>query len=113
MKLVIVISLLLFVMSACQKEKKQSTGIFDIAELNKANRELLEVVMEDGFSPPISSRVYVYPHIAHYLALHHFYPDSLPGLAGKLNGLTAFKDIDRKSTRLNSSYGYISYAVFC
>src|SRR2546422_11328665 len=25
----------------------------------------------------------------------------------------AAKDIDRKSTRLNSSHGYISYAVFC
>src|SRR2546422_7142345 len=24
-----------------------------------------------------------------------------------------FKDQDRKSTRLNSSHGYISYAVFC
>src|SRR2546422_7310261 len=23
------------------------------------------------------------------------------------------KDLDRKSTRLNSSHGYISYAVFC
>src|ERR1041385_4812687 len=26
---------------------------------------------------------------------------------------TAFADQDRKSTRLNSSHGYISYAVFC
>src|SRR5687768_17946218 len=25
----------------------------------------------------------------------------------------ALKDLDRKSTRLNSSHGYISYAVFC
>src|SRR2546422_7004693 len=24
-----------------------------------------------------------------------------------------FTDLDRKSTRLNSSHGYISYAVFC
>src|SRR2546422_5330785 len=24
-----------------------------------------------------------------------------------------FQEIDRKSTRLNSSHGYISYAVFC
>src|SRR5687768_17777526 len=24
-----------------------------------------------------------------------------------------YQDIDRKSTRLNSSHGYISYAVFC
>src|SRR2546429_7247891 len=30
-------------------------------------------------------------------------------LAGALLGLVA----DRKSTRLNSSHGYISYAVFC
>ena len=31
-------------------------------------------------------------------------------------GLTArkvFEPLDRKSTRLNSSHGYISYAVFC
>src|SRR2546422_3690734 len=27
--------------------------------------------------------------------------------------LTVFGNIDRKSTRLNSSHGYISYAVFC
>src|SRR2546422_2206566 len=25
----------------------------------------------------------------------------------------AWSDVDRKSTRLNSSHGYISYAVFC
>src|SRR5687768_17815532 len=29
------------------------------------------------------------------------------------NFLTAVGDGDRKSTRLNSSHGYISYAVFC
>src|SRR2546422_7051455 len=30
-----------------------------------------------------------------------------------VRGVHALKDIDRKSTRLNSSHGYISYAVFC
>src|SRR2546422_4571224 len=29
------------------------------------------------------------------------------------NGLRALLSGDRKSTRLNSSHGYISYAVFC
>src|SRR3989449_4592890 len=29
------------------------------------------------------------------------------------NDLAPGTDIDRKSTRLNSSHGYISYAVFC
>src|SRR2546422_5283436 len=30
-----------------------------------------------------------------------------------LSGTTVLIDQDRKSTRLNSSHGYISYAVFC
>src|SRR5687768_17766420 len=34
----------------------------------------------------------------------------LPGLEQRLQ---AREDQDRKSTRLNSSHGYISYAVFC
>src|SRR3989449_5598120 len=29
------------------------------------------------------------------------------------DGLRELLDLDRKSTRLNSSHGYISYAVFC
>src|SRR2546429_5875824 len=32
-------------------------------------------------------------------------------LAGELNA--EMPELDRKSTRLNSSHGYISYAVFC
>src|SRR2546422_4620968 len=36
--------------------------------------------------------------------------DGLPGLAASC---TPARDTDRKSTRLNSSHGYISYAVFC
>src|SRR3989449_9304393 len=32
---------------------------------------------------------------------------------GKLHRPTEFGALDRKSTRLNSSHGYISYAVFC
>src|SRR2546422_5632710 len=35
------------------------------------------------------------------------------GLATDDAGWRAYSEIDRKSTRLNSSHGYISYAVFC
>src|SRR2546422_8594333 len=35
-------------------------------------------------------------------------------VSGEMVSLTAVEDaLDRKSTRLNSSHGYISYAVFC
>src|SRR2546422_6625447 len=36
-----------------------------------------------------------------------------PGARGELRRLLAHGARDRKSTRLNSSHGYISYAVFC
>src|SRR5256884_3691958 len=35
------------------------------------------------------------------------------GLVESKRGLGMFINTDRKSTRLNSSHGYISYAVFC
>src|SRR2546429_6063761 len=41
--------------------------------------------------------------------------NSFPQCGRALNGANSFSmnGIDRKSTRLNSSHGYISYAVFC
>src|SRR3989449_7406541 len=42
--------------------------------------------------------------------------DRMPALSVALDGAArdlALEETDRKSTRLNSSHGYISYAVFC
>src|SRR2546422_1761270 len=54
------------------------------------------------------------------LAVPHFVIDA-PGGGGKIPLLPEYVEsisdeavvLDRKSTRLNSSHGYISYAVFC
>src|SRR5687768_17638738 len=35
------------------------------------------------------------------------------GRAGQQMSANGYRTVDRKSTRLNSSHGYISYAVFC
>src|SRR2546429_4623930 len=45
-------------------------------------------------------------------ALDEHLPEELP-LAWALARASQRGDTDRKSTRLNSSHGYISYAVFC
>src|SRR5687768_17704099 len=37
----------------------------------------------------------------------------LLGIVGSLDDAAERRERDRKSTRLNSSHGYISYAVFC
>src|SRR5687768_17955642 len=40
-------------------------------------------------------------------------PDAPAGRVADTHLVAAYDDGDRKSTRLNSSHGYISYAVFC
>src|SRR5205809_3580401 len=52
------------------------------------------------------------------MSFGHSLMASLAVVAGPVVALIAFSliypvDRDRKSTRLNSSHGYISYAVFC
>ncbi len=54
--------------------------------LHNLNRLLVNTVMEDLFTPPIASRIYVYPNIAFYECIRLDDP-SLPTLTGKLNGL--------------------------
>ncbi|HOZ87001.1 MAG TPA: phosphatidic acid phosphatase, partial [Bacteroidia bacterium] len=47
-------------------------GLFSQTNKNylvRCNEKLVEVVMEDLFNPPVSSRVYVYPNIAAYEVL--------------------------------------------
>ena len=83
------IYLLIALISSCNQ--KQQTLHFTSADLNYANRTLLEIAMEDGFSPPVASRVYVYPHIAFYTVMHQSYPDSLKDLS---KYLTDFPNID-------------------
>jgi hypothetical protein len=56
--------------------------------LHSLNTLLINTVMEDLFTPPIASRIYVYPNIAFYECIR-LDDASLPTLTGKLNGLKA------------------------
>ena len=54
--------------------------------LHNLNTLLINTVMDDIFSPPVSTRIYVYPNIAFYECIRRDDP-SLASMAGKLNGL--------------------------
>ena len=58
--------------------------------LYRCNEKLVEVVMEDLFNPPVSSRVYVYPNIAAYevLAIGN---SQLVSLSGQIKHLPKLK----------------------
>lgn len=56
--------------------------------LQQLNTLLINTVMDDLFTPPIASRIYVYPNIAFYECIR-FDDPAFSGLTGKLNGLNA------------------------
>ncbi len=51
------------------------------------NRLVIEVIMEDGFGPPIAARIHAYSNLAGYEAARHADP-SYRTMAGMLNGFT-------------------------
>ena len=55
--------------------------------LYRCNEKLVEVIMEDLFTPPVASRVQAYPNIAAYEVLC-FKDARMKSLAGQLTGLT-------------------------
>jgi hypothetical protein len=96
MKPVTLLSIFTIILISCQEQSGVSSTAFNTKDLNYANRKLLEVAMEDGFSPPIASRVYVYPHIANHAGLHLFYPDSLTDLSKAIRNFPQLTGLEKK-----------------
>ncbi len=91
MKKVLTALLILVTVIGCkQKEKAKDADIekFCSAHFGEWNKKLTYVIMTDIFSPPVCSRIYVYPNIASYEAL---VPQNkaYKTYAGRLNGLGA------------------------
>src|SRR3989449_6724474 len=79
-----------------------------------ATTEIYTLSLHDAL--PISGQVTRAEGDVHPLGNPHYWLDPENGLRiakGIQNKLSEMRPIDRKSTRLNSSHGYISYAVFC
>ncbi len=56
--------------------------------LHDLNSLLVNVVMDDLYTPPVAARIYTYPNIAFYECVRQEKKD-IPSLSGKLNGLQA------------------------
>ena len=89
-KILTVVLILVTVISCKQKEKAKDADIenFCKARFSEWNKKLTYVIMTDIFSPPVCSRIYVYPNIAAYEAL---LPQNkaYKTYSGRLNGLGA------------------------
>jgi hypothetical protein len=83
------ISVLIIMLSLTSCEQANPNFQEDINQaeyFHRSMKRLTDVIVHDIFSPPVASRVYVYPSIAAYEALQGAYPE-YQSLAGQLKGL--------------------------
>lgn len=88
MKQAFTVAIILFLMLSACKPKPDAAQLdaFSKNQLHAWNQKLTEVIVKDIFTPPVASRIYVYPNIAAYEALLPNNPE-YQSLAGQLNGL--------------------------
>jgi len=100
---------LLIFICACSSNKKSSVDNFaNNQNYLRWNKMLTDVIVEDVFNPPLSSRIYAYCNIAAYEALVPAFPQ-YKSLAGQLQGL---KPLPAPVEKENISYEVAALTAF-
>lgn len=81
------VALSLFFIS-CQENTTYKEQLNDPELFHNAIKKLTDIIVYDIFSPPVASRVYMYPSIASYTILQKGYPEKYHNLEGQLNGFS-------------------------
>lgn len=81
------VSIVGLTLNGCNTSNGEYKEVLKDPQLYHASvKKLTDIIVHDIFSPPVASRIYVYPNIAAYEVLVNQYPD-YQSLAGQLNGL--------------------------
>ena len=84
----LIFSVLFIQLSCNQHESRNIFEKLDNPELfQSAMQNLTDIVVYDIFSPPVASRVYLYPTIAAYEIIAKYNPENFNSLAGQVKDL--------------------------
>ena len=73
---------------SCEKDESYKLILTDPETYQASMKKLTDVIVYDIFSPPVASRVYVYPNIAAFEVIRHLEPHKYASMAGQLTDLT-------------------------
>lgn len=79
----------LLVLSGCKQNNAYKEQLQDPELFHSAMSNLTDVIVYDIFSPPVASRVYMYPSVAAFSIIQKAYPDKYNSLEGQLTDLNA------------------------
>lgn len=85
---------LVILLNSCKSEvDNYETLVSDQALMHQSMQKLTDIIVHDIFSPPVASRVYVYPCIAAYETIR-LKDNTAPSFVGQLNELTSLPSPD-------------------
>ena len=94
----LIFSVLFIQLSCNQHDSSEYIKKLDNPELfQSAMQNLTDIVVYDIFSPPVASRVYLYPTIAAYEIIAAHQPESFNSLAGQVKDLYEIPKSDNKA----------------
>jgi len=93
--------ILLIVITSCQSNDKYKGSLNDPEIFQYAIKSLTDIIVYDIFSPPVASRVYVYPTIAAYQVIQKQNDSTYLDLAGQLKGLDRVPDNKNEKVNYN------------
>jgi len=78
----------ILLLSSCKENTAYKEQLNNPKLFQSAMKKLTDVIVYDIFSPPVASRVYMYPSIASYAVMQKAYPDKYNVLEGQVKDLT-------------------------
>ena len=92
---------------SCNTNEGYKKAISDPETYNAIVKNLSDVVVYDIFSPPVASRVYLYPNIAAYEIIQKNMPKKYNSLANQLEGLDPIPDPQFNKENINMNLAAI------
>ena len=93
--------IILFLTIGCASKEFDQNKLNDAALFHSAMQNLSDIIVYDIFSPPVASRVYLYPSIAAYELIAKDMPLKYKSLVGQVKGLTKIPEPEKDFENYN------------
>ena len=90
-----------FLTMGCVSKEYDQNKLNDAALFHSAMQNLSDIIVYDIFSPPVASRVYLYPSIAAYELIAKDMPLKYKSLVGQVKGLTKIPEPEKDFENYN------------
>ena len=101
MKVALKYIIISFLTMGCASKDFNQNELNDAALFHSAMQNLSDIIVYDIFSPPVASRVYLYPSIAAYELIAKDMPLKYKSLVGQVKGLTKIPDPEKDFENYN------------